>query len=145
MIRSSLEWNTSTHGEIIPPVMMLQYYLRGLTRYYTRYTLVTNAKEYISIRILKSNINVVYDIWYLVSYTNYYWVYYSNIHYIFNNLLDSACTGFYQKSVHSVKIRSKSVLDFHWGLYWIIGRFFLNIKSSRFYPKFTRFPCLGYW
>lgn len=41
------------------------------------------------------------------------------------------------------KLDQKPVLDFHWILYWIIGGFLLNIKSTRFYVKFTRFPHLG--
>ena len=41
------------------------------------------------------------------------------------------------------KLDQKPVLDFHWILYWIIGGFLLNIKSTRFYVKSTRFPHLA--
>ena len=44
----------------------------------------------------------------------------------------------------------KTVLDFHWILYWIIGGFLLNIKSTKIsgrfyilYVRFTRFPYLA--
>ena len=50
--------------------------------------------------------------------------------------------GFYQKSVYFIKIGSNTRTGFSLDLYWIIGGFLLNIKSTRFYLKFTRFPHL---
>ena len=60
-------------------------------------------------------------------------------HYIFYYLLDFVLD--FIRNQHTLsKSDQKTVLDFHWILHWIIGGFSLNIKSGRFYAKFTRFP-----
>ena len=94
--------------------------------------------------ILKLDTTVVYDILHIILYINNYCVYI--IHDIIYYPLDFVLNfgGFYQKSVNFVTIGSKNRTGFYWILYWIIGGFLLNIKSSRFYVKFTRFPYLGF-
>ena len=102
---------------------------------------------------LKLNTTLVYDILYLLLYINYYCMYvYSTLLHIlllstefytgFYYLLDFILENWWILSEMS-KLDQKPVLDFHWILYWIIGGFLLNIKSTRFYVKSTRFPHLG--
>ena len=80
---------------------------------------------------------------------NYYYVYSTLLHILLSTgfytgshyLLDSILDNWWILSEMS-KLDQKPVLDFHWILYWIIGGFLLNIKSTRFYVKSTRFPHL---
>ena len=106
-------------------------------------------KYYCNMYFLKLNTTLVYDILYLLLCINYYYAYSTLLH-----ILSS--TGFYTGSYYLLdfildnwwilsemsKLDQKPVLDFHWILYWIIGGFLLNIKSTRFYVKSTRFPHL---
>ena len=76
----------------------------------------------------KSLLCIITYIIYSINYWILYWIF----------------GGFYQKFIYFVKTYRNPYWIFDWILYWIIGGFLLNIKSTSFYVKFTRFPYLGY-
>ena len=60
---------------------------------------------------------------------------------------DGFCTGFLVDFIRNTYILSKTGRNPYWILYrilyWMIGGFYLNSKSSRFYVEFTGFPHLA--